>query len=260
MTAPRRPRALIGTSWKMNLTPSEAVGWFRSVLPATEGVADRSLFVLPPFPSLFAARAELAGSHIGWGAQDIHEADDGAHTGDVSGAMLADLGCTIAEIGHSERRRDHGETDERIAAKVAAALRWDLTPLVCVGEPRQTDRESAGEHVVRQLSGALERLSPSALDRLVVAYEPVWAIGVGAEAADVEHISAMHALIGGSLRDRGANDPRVIYGGSVDRTNAPEILAAPGVDGLFIGRAALDPVVFAEIACLPLATSQEVAR
>ncbi len=259
MTA-QRTRALVGTSWKMNLTPSEAVGWFRTVLPATAGVTDRELFVLPPFPSLFAARAELAGSHIRWGAQDLHEADDGAHTGDVSGAMLADLGCTIAEIGHSERRRDHGESDERIGAKVAAALRWDLMPLVCVGEPRRTEQESAGAHVVRQLRGAFERLSAAELDRVVVAYEPVWAIGVGAEAAPVEHISAMHGLIASWLGDHGANDPRVIYGGSVDRANAPEIIAAPGVDGLFIGRAALDPKAFAEIACLPLASSQEVAR
>jgi triosephosphate isomerase len=259
MTSPGHPRALIGTSWKMNLTPSEAIGWFRTVVPATASAVDRQLFVLPPFPALLAARAELTGSHIRWGAQDIHEADQGAHTGDVSGAMLADLGCTIAEIGHSERRRDHGETDERIGAKVAAALRWDLTPLVCVGEPRHTDRESAGRHVVRQLSGAFERLSSAELDRVVVAFEPVWAIGVGAAAAGVDHISAMHERIGTWLRDHGASDPRVIYGGSVDGANAPEILAAPGVDGLFIGRAALDPTVFTEIAFLPLASSQEVA-
>jgi triosephosphate isomerase len=259
MTEPR-PRTFIGTSWKMNLTPSEAVGWIRTVVAATAGAVDRQLFVLPPFPSLFVARDELAGSHIRWGAQDIHEADHGAHTGDVSGAMLADVGCTIAEIGHSERRRDHGETDERVAAKVAAALRWELTPLVCLGEPRRMDASSAAGHLIGQLSGAFERLSPVELDRVLVAYEPVWAIGLGAEAAGVDHISAMHELITRWLIDQGASDPRVLYGGSVDRANAPEILAAPHVHGLFVGRAALDPTVFAEIACLPLASGQEVVR
>jgi triosephosphate isomerase len=250
----------IGTSWKMNLTLSEAVGWIRAVVAGTAAAADRQLFVLPPFPSLFVARDELAGSHIRWGAQDIHEADRGAHTGDVSGPMLADLGCTIAEIGHSERRRDHGETDERVAAKVAAALRWNLTPLVCIGEPRRSDPASARAQVVGQLSGAFERLSDLELDGVLVAYEPAWAIGVGAEAAGVDHISAMHELIRRWLSDHGASDPRVLYGGSVDSSNAPGILAAPGVDGLFVGRAALDPGVFIEIAGLPLGSGQEVAR
>lgn len=250
MTAPRR--LAIGTSWKMNLVPAAAREWFGSVLPLIAGIDDRDLFVLPPFPALFVAREMLSGTAMRWGAQDIHEADRGAHTGDVSGAMLADLGCTYAEIGHSERRRDHGETDARIAAKVQAALRWDLVPIVCIGERTRVSPRIARAIVTRRLLGGLGALERAQLSRVVVAYEPAWAIGEGAEAAPVRHIGELHGHIHEWLAARGAPDARVIYGGSVDARNAAAILTAPGVDGLFIGRAALDPVTFASIARTPV--------
>jgi triosephosphate isomerase len=239
---------LIGTSWKMNLTPSEASRWFAAALPGLTRLRDRDLFVLPPFTAIVAARDALAGTEIGWGAQDVHPDDAGAHTGDVSPAMLADLGCRYVEVGHSERRRDHGEGDRLLAAKVAAIRRWHMTPVLCVGERTRRPREAAMATVRRQLHGAIGALAGGELEEVVVAYEPVWAIGVGAEAAPVDHIDAMHAAIRRWLARRGAGTTRVIYGGSVDPANAGAITRLEHVDGLFVGRAALDPAVFVRIA------------
>ncbi|HLA16232.1 MAG TPA: triose-phosphate isomerase [Candidatus Limnocylindrales bacterium] len=244
-------RPLIGTSWKMNLTPSQAADWFAIARRGLEGVTDRTVFVLPPFPAIAAARTALEGSPIGYGAQDVHWADRGAHTGDVSAEMLVDLGCTYAEIGHSERRRDHGETDRIVGRKTRVALSWGLTPIVCVGERRQMSDPLARARVSRQLGGAFGGLTPIDLDRVVVAYEPVWAIGEGALAASVGHIASLHASIRVWLLGHGASTIRVIYGGSVDTTNAAAILGAPSVDGLFVGRAALDPATFVKIALTP---------
>ena len=246
-------RPLIGTSWKMNLVPSEATAWFAVARPLLESLtAERDLFVLPPFPALAAAREALAGSAIAFGGQDVHGDDHGAHTGDVSAAMLADLGCRYAEIGHSERRRDHGETDSIVAGKVRAALRWGLVPIVCVGERAPGLATEAIAIVTDQLEAGFAGLTVADLDRLVVAYEPIWAIGEGAAAAAPEHVTALHEAIGGWLTARGASAARVLYGGSVDERNAPGLLATPGVDGLFVGRAALDPRRFAAIAAAPL--------
>ncbi len=247
-----RRRPMIGTSWKMNLLPSTAPAWFEAVVHGTAGVADRELFVLPPFPMLAAAQAALHGTAIRWGAQDVHAADSGAHTGDVSAPMLAELGCTIAEIGHSERRRDHGESDGRIAGKVRAALRWQMTPLLCVGE-RTPGRPGPAIGIVgRQLAGALGELTPAELARVIVAYEPVWAIGEGARAAHLDHVGALHAAVRRWLDARGGAMVPVLYGGSVNPGNASGLMAVPTVDGLFVGRAALDPEAFVAIATLPL--------
>ncbi len=246
-------RPLIGTSWKMNLTPTEAAAWFAVARPLLEPlVAERDLFVLPPFPSLFVARAALEGSGIAWGAQDVHSADRGAHTGDVAAPMLVDLGCRYAEIGHSERRRNHGETDEAVAAKVRAALRWGLTPIVCVGETDRSPTTDAWHRVERQLAAALGGLGGRDLDAIVVAYEPVWAIGEGAAPATADHVAAIHTAIAGWLARAGASAPRVLYGGSVDEEAAAVLLACDGVSGLFVGRAALDPRRFAAIAATPI--------
>jgi len=246
-------RPLIGTSWKMNLTPSRAGEWLRTARPLLEPLTvERDLFVLPPFPALAVARDALAGSAIGYGGQDIHPEDHGAHTGDVSGAMLADLGCSYAEMGHSERRRDHGETDEIVGRKVAAALRWSLTPVMCIGERLPGPIGPARRIVERQLTGSLGAMSPADLDRVVVAYEPVWAIGEGSIAASPDHVEGLHAAIDHWLADRGATVRRVLYGGSVDEHTAADLLATPRVAGLFVGRAALDPQRFAAIAAAPI--------
>jgi len=245
-------RRMIGTSWKMNIVPSAAPGWLDVVRRGTEGLGDREIFVIPPFAALQATRDALAGSHVRYGGQDVHEDDFGAHTGDVSAPMLADLGCTIAEIGHSERRRDHGETDARIAGKVRAALRWGLAPLVCVGERSPGPSGRASAFVARQLTGAFGGLAAAELARVTVAYEPVWAIGEGARAATPDHVAAVHLAIRRWLDARGASSAPVLYGGSVNPANAAALLATPAVDGVFVGRSALDPAAFVAIATSPL--------
>lgn len=232
---------LIGTGLKMNLTSSEAAAYFDNLRPMVSSLTSCELFVLPPFTSIWVARDHLLGSNVAWGAQDVHHADSGAHTGDVSAPMLADLGCSFVEVGHYERRRDHGETDELVALKVRQVLRHGMTPIVCVGETEPAGPEAALEQVLRQARIAMNLVADAERQRVVIAYEPIWAIGQGAVAADPAHIGAVH---------RGLHDvaDRVIYGGSVDVLRAGPILAEPGVDGLFVGRAALDPKQFAAIA------------
>jgi triosephosphate isomerase len=239
-------RPLIGTSWKMNLTPSQAAAYCTALRYLVDDLDDRTLFVLPPYPSIPDARQILSGTNVSWGAQDVHPDDEGAHTGDVSASMLADLGCTFVEVGHHERRRDHHEDDDLIAAKVAAVQRWGMSAILCIGEESKTTFEEASSQVL----GELRFLDRFDLARLVVAYEPAWAIGAGAEHAQPEWVAAVHGVIHRRLDQvaRGGAATPVIYGGSVDTANAGILLACPGVDGLFVGRHALKPEGFAEIA------------
>lgn len=243
-------RRLIGTSLKMHFTSTEAGPYFAEIRRLTQGVTSCDLFVLPPFTSIWLAREAFAGSSVAWGAQDVSPEDWGAHTGDVSAPMLADLGCTYVEVGHSERRRDHGETDETVARKVERILHHGMTAIVCVGEPAQGDAAAAIDHVVEELRIGLGLVDPGLRDRVIVAYEPAWAIGLGASAADPRHVARVHGGIHEFLCSPagGGVDARVIYGGSVDPSTATPLLEQDGVDGLFVGRAALDPSFFARIA------------
>ena len=230
----------------MNLTSTEAAAYLDDLAPRVRDLHDRDLFVLLPFPALWVARDRLAATATTWGAQDVHPEDAGAHTGDVSAAMLADLGCSWVEVGHHERRRDHGETDELVAAKAAAVQRWRMTAIVCIGEVGRGSLEDARVALEPQV-GALTGLDR---DRLVLAYEPAWAIGAGSEPAPEDWVGAAHGAIR-ELIDAAlpAGEPvRIIYGGSVDPESAAAILGRRGVDGLFVGRQALDPAVFAAIA------------
>jgi triosephosphate isomerase (TIM) len=250
---------LVGTSSKMNLTSTEAGRYLDTLCPLVADVGERALFVLLPFTSIWVARDRLAGTNVAWGAQDVHPADAGAHTGDVSAPMLADLGCRYVEVGHHERRRDHGETDELVAAKVAAAQRWGITAIVCVGEQERVSFEAVAEVVGNQL----RRLASFDPRHLVIAYEPAWAIGAGASPASADWVGRVHAAIRGALMATGldADAVPIIYGGSVDLEAAPQLLAEPGVDGLFVGRQALDPLVFAAIAHVrPAGTPESAAR
>jgi triosephosphate isomerase len=240
---------LVGTSSKMNLTSSEAGTYLDALRPRVADIDDRTLFVLLPFTSIWVARDRLAGSNVAWGAQDVHPADRGAHTGDVSAPMLADLGCAYVEVGHHERRRDHCETDALVAAKVAAIQRWGMTAVVCVGEQERIPMPAVVDVLDRQLA----LIADADLARVVIAYEPAWAIGAGAEAAPAAWVAAAHGAIRARLvasSPDGANVP-VIYGGSVTVEGAPALLERPEVDGLFVGRVALDPSVFARIAHTP---------
>jgi triosephosphate isomerase len=237
---------LVGTSSKMNLTSSEAAAYLDTLRPLVADVADRELFVLLPYTSIWVARDRLTGSNVRWGAQDVHPEDGGAHTGDVSAPMLADLGCAYVEVGHHERRRDHGETNELVAAKVEAVHRSGMTAVVCVGERERAPLDA----VLEAIDGQLRLLASFDHRRLVIAYEPAWAIGTGARPAGAGWVRRVHLAIHAALNAlaREARTVPVIYGGSVDETSARVLLGQPGVDGLFVGRRALDPHVLAAIA------------
>ncbi|HVF59451.1 MAG TPA: triose-phosphate isomerase [Thermoanaerobaculia bacterium] len=232
----RRP--LVAANWKMHLLGGEARAWCQRVREGAIG-ARAAAAVFPSFPLLPAVAEELAGSGVEVGGQDLHPEDRGAYTGDVSGLQLADAGCAWALSGHSERRHGHGEGDELVARKVAAAVRNGLKPMLCVGETRDERRAGATEEVLaRQLRAALPHL-PAAW---ALAYEPVWAIGTG-ETATPETAQAAHAFLRGLLED----DAPILYGGSVTPENAAALAAQPDVDGFLVGGASLDPGKFLAI-------------
>jgi triosephosphate isomerase len=258
MHPPAATRPLVGAGLKMNLTSSEARRYFDALRPLVAGIAGCDIFVLPPFTALHAAQERLHGSNVAWGAQDVHPLDRGAHTGDISMPMLVDLGCSYVEVGHVERRRGHGETDEFIGAKVAQVLCYDATPILCIGEPAEGEPAAALEQVLGQLRVALAPVAAADRARVVIAYEPTWAIGVTATASP-EHVAFVQAGIRAWLAspEGGGVAVRIIYGGSVDQTAAASLLAAGGIDGLFVGRAALDPARFADIAAAVGAARKE---
>lgn len=241
---------LVGSSLKTYFSHARTRGWVQAVAetarthPAvTGGLAE--LFVMPQFPSIPAALELGAPAGLRVGAQDLGAEDEGAYTGEVSGRVLAELGCTLVEVGHAERRTLFGETEEVVAAKTTAALRNGLTPVLCVGEPEQHGPEDAVAEVLGQIDSALAPAREQGLEGpVVVAYEPVWAIGAP-EPADADHIRSVAA----ALRRHVAPDPllpgRVIYGGSAGPGLWPRI--ADSVDGLFLGRFAHDPAAVARI-------------
>jgi len=238
----RRP--IVAGNWKMHLLGAEAEAFcqaLRAGLPA----ARPEVVLFPSFPLLARVAAALSGSGVGVGAQDVHPEEKGAHTGDVSAAQLADAGCGWALCGHSERRRDHGESDALVAAKVAAALAAGLVPIACVGETREERRSGRTFEV---LARQLEPLPDD--PRLVLAYEPVWAIGTG-ETATPETAEDAHAFLRGRLARRAgapfADALRILYGGSVSPENAPGLAAQGDVDGFLVGGASLDPNRFLAI-------------
>ena len=245
-------RRLIAGNWKMNGLRAEAVALARAVaaeaagMEAGDGGAGAEIVVFPPFTALDAVAAALAGSPVGLGGQDCHPAAAGAHTGSVSAAMLADLGCRHVIVGHSERRHGLGESSAAVCAKAGAALDAGLVPIVCVGE--SLAQREAGE-AVAAVAGQIAGSVPEGGGAVAVAYEPVWAIGTGRTAAP-DDIAAMHAAIRRLLAERrpdGAGLP-ILYGGSVKPDNAASILAIADVGGLLVGGASLDPAAFGKIA------------
>ncbi len=202
------------------------------------------LFVIPPFTAIESFRAAAAGLPVWTGAQNCGPAAAGAFTGEVSAAMLAELGCDLVELGHSERRAMFGETDAMIAAKVRLVLENGMRPLVCLGETAEQRRSGqAIRTALEQANAAIGSLSLAERARCLLAYEPVWAIGVHGKPAEIPEILPVHE----ALKQAFADVP-VLYGGSVDGNNAASFAAEVAVDGLFIGRAALDPLVFVAIA------------
>src|SRR5690606_4185213 len=211
--------------------------------------------VLPPFTSLRSVQTVIEGEKLllGYGAQDLSPHDKGAYTGDVSGAMLAKLGCKYVVVGHSERRQYHHEDDAVVNAKVKAALRHEISPILCVGEG--LDVRQAGEHVAHccdQLTAALKGIKADQAERIVVAYEPVWAIGTGKTATPQdaqEVVKALRDRLADLYTEQVANTIRILYGGSVKGSNIASIMAQPDVDGALVGGASLDADEFALICC-----------
>lgn len=239
-------KPLIAGNWKMNRVPSESVAWLRGLLARLDTLPDlgnrSELLLCAPFTHLPGMAEAAFGWPISLGAQDVSQHAEGAYTGEVSAAMLADLGVRYVIVGHSERRQYHQEDDATVAAKARQALANGLTPIVCVGENR-ADRDAgrATEVVLGQLAGSLQGVSPAAAEQLVVAYEPVWAIGTGLTAT-AEDAQAMSASIRDALLEHlpslGAA-VRVLYGGSMKPANAAELLAKPDINGGLIGGASL---------------------
>lgn len=245
---------IIAGNWKLNNGPSATRVFFGEFLPLLPGTFPGSVVIFPPSLSLAAARDALSNRpEIRLGVQNIYWEDSGAFTGEISAVLAADAGATIALAGHSERRHVFGETDEESARKLRAATEIGLTGVLCVGEKLE-EREAglAFEVVERQVSAIADGGRPPPPESLVVAYEPVWAIGTGRTASATD-ASEMHARIRQLLEELYGSagvDVPVLYGGSVKPGNASELLAAPDIDGLLIGGASLDPVGFAEICSL----------
>ena len=233
----------IGTSWKMNKTLAEALTFAARLAKADDGRDLRiQRFVIPPFTAVREVRRKLEGTSVKVGAQNMHWADAGAWTGEISAPMLTECGLEIVELGHSERRAHFGETDETVGKKTEAAVRHGLIPLICVGETLE-EREAgrAAEELAKQVKGALARLEGRARAApILLAYEPVWAIGEGGIPATAEYADSRQAEIISVAKDVLGQRVRCLYGGSVNPNNCEELIRCPHVDGLFIGRSAWD--------------------
>jgi triosephosphate isomerase len=233
--------------------PAETTRFFSAFLEAHERREDRTVIFFPPAVSLAAAAAAVrARTDIALGVQNIHWEKEGAYTGETAAPMAVEAGARFSLAGHSERRHGFGETDEMVARKAEAAFEAGLLPIVCVGETLEERRAGRLEEVLdRQLSAVLDRLPEQRLVILLLAYEPVWAIGTGVNATP-DDASGAHTVLRSRLEKRlgqaGAQGIPILYGGSVKPDNAPDLLSAPGVDGLLVGGASLDPAGFARIA------------
>lgn len=240
----RRP--IVAANWKMHFLRADAEAFCRS-LRAGLGNTAVEVVLFPSFPLLITVAQGVAGSPVAWGGQDLHPKAQGAHTGETSGAQLADVGCKWVLVGHSERRGHHGETDELVALKARAAREQGMVPMICLGETLEERRAGATLDVLsRQLEGALSN-SPSDFE---LAYEPVWAIGTG-ETATPETAQEAHAHLRRELArllgEERATAVRILYGGSAKPDNAPSLIAEPDIDGFLVGGASLDSGKFLAI-------------
>jgi triosephosphate isomerase len=243
-------RAILAANWKMHKTRAQAAT-FVSVLRERLGhVTDVDVVIAAPFTSLAAVHECVVGSEIQLAAQNVCDQVEGAFTGEISAGMLADLGCQYGIVGHSERRTLFGETDALVSSKAAALLDHGIRPIVCVGETlEQREAERTAEIVTSQLAGSLADVDVARGGELVVAYEPIWAIGTGLTATP-EQAQAVHALVREQLCERFGPDGqsiRIQYGGSVKPENVAAIMAQPDIDGALVGGASLDPDSFAKI-------------
>ena len=243
---------VIAGNWKLFKTIGEAIGIVNDLKPLVAVTSGVEIIVAPVFTALSRVADELAGSNILLAAQDCYWEEEGAFTGEVAPGMLKDAGCSHVIIGHSERRQHFGETDATVNKKVKAAINADLTAIVCVGESlaeREADKTFA--IIETQLRGGLKGLAPEAFSRVVVAYEPVWAIGTGKTASDAQ-AQEVHAFIRSLMArcfgQESAAGMRILYGGSVKPDNIKGLMAQPDIDGALVGGASLKAASFAAIA------------
>jgi triosephosphate isomerase (TIM) len=240
----------IAANWKMNKTIAEAEEYIQALLPQVGAIGDVEIVVCPPYLALQALVDSARGSSVQIYAQNMHEADDGAFTGEVSAAMLTEIDVQGVILGHSERRQYFNETDRALQQKVPKALEAGLVPILCVGETEEErDRGDTERKLRHQVQEALEKVAKDRLPEVVIAYEPIWAIGTGktatAEQAQ-EAVGFVRALV--EDQDKAAGQAvRILYGGSLKPDNAEELLGLPDVDGALVGGASLDPKDFSEI-------------
>ncbi|MEC4721021.1 triose-phosphate isomerase [Noviherbaspirillum sp. CPCC 100848] len=242
-------RKLIAGNWKMNgslAANAVLLDGIKSELPQ----ASCDVAICAPAPYLAQCKSVLTGTPVSWGAQDVSEHESGAYTGEVAAAMLTDFGCTYVIVGHSERRSYHGETSERVAAKAARAIKSGLVPIVCVGESLEEREAGKTDSVVgAQLDAVLSVLGADGCGKMVIAYEPVWAIGTG-KTATPQMAQDVHAVLRArvaALNPAAAETVQILYGGSMKPDNARELLAMQDIDGGLIGGAALKAADFLAI-------------
>ena len=245
----RRP--FIAGNWKMHMTTSEASGLASELVAACREIDGVDIAVAPPFTALAAVGKAFAGSSIGLGAQNMHWEDKGAFTGEIAPAMLTDVGCRYVMLGHSERRQFFGETDEGVNRKVLAAFKHKLIPIVCVGESEEErDRGVTFVVVDRQVTGALKDVAASQMANVVVAYEPIWAIGTGRTATPAQ-AQEVHQTIRAKLARLFGNEAaagvRILYGGSVKPDNIDSLMAEADIDGALVGGASLKVASYVRI-------------
>ncbi len=240
----------VGTSWKMNKTLAEAMA-FAEGLAAADATRDARIqrFVIPSFTAVREVKARLSGTSVKVGAQNMHWDDAGAWTGEVSPLMLADCNLDVVELGHSERREHFGETDRTVGLKTTAAVRHGLVPLICIGETLSEREAGEADQVLkRQVEGALELLEGEAKKAtILLAYEPVWAIGVNGIPATADYADERHKRIAEVAEAALGRRVPVLYGGSVNPGNCEELITQAHIDGLFIGRSAWDVTGYLDI-------------
>src|SRR6202521_4325677 len=250
MSQVKRRRVIAG-NWKMFKTQAETRAFFSAFLPLVGGARGCDIVIAPPFTSISAAVDSARGSNIAIGAQDVFWEKEGAFTGEIAPPMLVEAGCRYVIIGHSERRQFFGETEQTVAKKTKAALAAGLTPIVCVGELLEHREAGRTEEICQtQFSGGPGALTPEEFSRILVAYEPVWAIGTG-RTATPEIAAAAHRLLrrcaGEKFSVRHASALRILYGGSVKPDNIQGLMAQEELDGALVGGASLDPKSFAAL-------------
>jgi triosephosphate isomerase len=242
---------LVIGNWKMYGTQGEARALASGVRDGLKRKVSATVALCPPFTALVAVAETLSGSAIALGAQNCHHEASGAHTGEISVPMLADVGCRYVLVGHSERRKEMGETDEQIARKLRAVLAHGLTPVLCVGETAEERRQGLTFTTVEgQLRAGLAGVATDGVGKLVLAYEPVWAIGTGLNATPAQAVE-VHGYLRGLVSELASKETAqrlsILYGGSVKPDNAAELLALPDVDGALVGGASLDAEALAAI-------------